>query len=213
MIITSVVNPKFNHRLLDRILVAAESSAVNVLIVMNKIDLQDNSEYNEWLEIYSEIGYKVHLTSVNRNEGLYELRNNLNGKVNLFCGLSGVGKSSILNSLYPNLNLKVGDISTSTHKGKHTTVSSIMQKVEGETIVIDTPGIREFAPYGINKLDLAHYFIDFTPFLNDCKFNTCTHFHEPGCAVVDAVEKDQIDVQRYQSYLNLLETIEEDVQY
>ncbi|MCK5456797.1 MAG: ribosome small subunit-dependent GTPase A, partial [Melioribacteraceae bacterium] len=82
-----------------------------------------------------------------------------------------------------------------------------------ETVVIDTPGIREFAPYGIEKQDLAHYFIEFLPYVNNCKFNTCTHFHEPGCAVVQAVEEEEIDIQRYYSYLNLLETIEDDVIY
>ena len=141
------------------------------------------------------------------------MKNSLKGKINLFCGTSGVGKSSILNSLYPNLDLKVGDISSSSGKGKHTTVSAVLQHIDDETVVIDTPGIREFAPYGIEKQDLAHYFIEFLPYINNCKFNTCTHFHEPGCAVVQAVEEEEVDIQRYYSYLNLLETIEDDVIY
>ena len=213
VVITSVSNPKFNNRLLDRILVGAESSKTDVIIVMNKTDLEDSAEYLEWVELYSEIGYNIQLTSVKKNEGLYDLKEILSNKTNLFCGQSGVGKSSLLNSLYPNLNLKIGDVSAATQKGKHTTVSAILNYVGGNTVVIDTPGIREFAPYGIIKHDLAHYFKEFETFINDCKFNTCTHFHEPGCAVVESVEEGKIDIQRYQSYLNLLETIDDDVFY
>lgn len=213
VVIASVSNPKFNNRLVDRILVGAESSKTDVIIVINKTDLLDPSEYLDWVELYSEIGYNVKLTSVSQNDGLYELKDILSKKTNLFCGQSGVGKSSLLNSLYPNLNLKIGDVSASTQKGKHTTVSAILKDVGNSTVVIDTPGIREFAPYGIIKQDLAHYFKEFETFINNCKFNTCTHFHEPGCAVVEAVEEYEIDIQRYQSYLNLLETIDDDVLY
>ena len=213
MIITSVSNPKFNNRLLDRILVAAESSKINPIIVINKIDLEDSEFYEEWYELYNEIGYQVFLTSVTGNIGLFELKDRLMGNVNLFCGQSGVGKSSILNGLYPKLNLKVGDVSAVTQKGRHTTVSAVLKHVDNETVVIDTPGIREFAPYGIEKHDLAHYFIEFLPYINECKFSTCTHYHEPGCAVVEAVDNGEIDVQRYYSYLNLLETIEDETVY
>lgn len=213
IIITSVNYPKFNNRFLDRILVAAESSKINASIVINKTDLEGSEQIEEWSELYSDIGYQVHLTSVTKNEGLFELESSFEGEVNLFCGTSGVGKSSILNSLYPTLDLKVGDISIASQRGRHTTVSAILQHMDKNTVVIDTPGIREFAPYGIEKQDLAHYFIEFLPFVNNCKFNTCTHLHEPGCAVVKAVEEDEIDIQRYYSYLNLLETIEDDVVY
>lgn len=213
VIITSVSNPKFNNRLLDRILVAAESSQINPVIVINKIDLQSSEIYEEWYELYHDIGYQVFLTSVTGNTGLFELKDRLMGNVNLFCGQSGVGKSSILNSLYPKLNLKVGEVNTVTQKGRHTTVSAVLKHVDDETVVIDTPGIREFAPYGIEQNDLAHYFLEFLPYMNECRFNTCTHYHEPGCAVVEAVDNGEIDVQRYYSYLNLLETIEEDAVY
>jgi len=213
VIITSVNNPKFNNRLLDRILVAAESSKINPIIVINKIDLQDPEIYEEWYELYHDIGYQVFLTSVTGNIGLFELKDRLTENVNLFCGQSGVGKSSILNGLYPKLNLKVGEVNTVTQKGRHTTVSAVLKHVDDETAVIDTPGIREFAPYGIEKNDLAHYFIEFLPYMNECRFNTCTHYHEPGCAVAEAVDNGEIDVQRYYSYLNMLETIEEDAVY
>ncbi len=129
----------------------------------------------------------------------------------MFWGQSGVGKSSIINKIYPGLDLGVGEISNFTDKGKHTTVTSIMIEAEKDTFIIDTPGVREIDPYGIRKEDLGHYFIEFPDFALDCRFNTCTHLHEPGCAVIEAVEKGQISPERYDSYLRILETIEQDI--
>ncbi len=210
-VVSSAEKPKFNNKMVDRILVAAESSHLNPIIVINKIDLDEKSKLENWIHLYEEIGYKVILTSCVENLGINELKNNLSGKISLLWGQSGVGKSSLLNLLYPELNLKVGEISGYSNKGKHTTVTASMIQVDTETFVIDTPGIREIDPYGIRKEDLGHYFIEFAPFINDCKFNTCTHHHEPGCAVIEAVESEKISVERYESYLFLLETIEEDI--
>ncbi len=109
------------------------------------------------------------------------------------------------------MDLAVGDISNATNKGVHTTVTSLMIKINKDTFIIDTPGIREIDPYGIKKEDLSHYFIEFSDFISDCKFNTCTHNHEPGCAVINAFENGNISAERYDSYLKLLETIEEDI--
>lgn len=106
--------------------------------------------------------------------------------------------------------MEVGKISTFTDKGKHTTVTTSLIKISENTFIIDTPGIREIAPYGIEKEDLSHYFIEFVDFLYDCRFNTCTHNHEPGCAVIEAVKKDKISEERYESYLRILDTIDED---
>lgn len=150
-------------------------------------------------------------TSKKNGEGIDELKQMLKGKKNIFWGQSGVGKSSILNVLYPGLNLNVGKISSSSDRGMHTTVTSIMIRVEEDTYIIDTPGIREIDPYGIRKEDVGHYFLEFEPYINECRFNTCTHNHEPGCAVIKAVENDNISVERYDSYLRILETIEEDI--
>jgi len=113
--------------------------------------------------------------------------------------------------MYPGLDLGVGEISNFTDKGKHTTVTSIMIEAEKNTFIIDTPGVREIDPYGIRKEDLGHYFIEFSDFALDCRFNTCTHLHEPGCAVIEAVENEQISPERYDSYLRILETIEQDI--
>ena len=145
--------------------------------------------------------------------GIEELKNILPNKFTLFWGQSGVGKSTLLNILFPQLNLKVGDTSESTGKGVHTTVTSVMIPLDENTFVIDTPGVREIDPYGIKKEDLSHYFPDFEDYLSNCKFNTCTHFHEPGCGVIDAVENSEIAFERYDSYLRILNTIEEDLHF
>ena len=194
-------------------MVVGESSNVNCVIVINKIDLDENQEYKYFANLYGKIGYQVVETSSIKKIGLDKLKNILTNKINLVWGQSGVGKSSLLNSIFPNLNLKVGEISQSTSKGKHTTVTSILKKLDSSTYVIDTPGIREIDPYGITKEDLSHFFVEFKPFINECKFNTCTHFHEPDCAVRVAVENKLISEERYQSYLNILETIEDDMNY
>ncbi len=213
VIVSSAKKPKFNNRLLDRIIVGAESSNINPIIIINKNDIGSEEEIKYWEEIYSDCGYSVMITSVVKNYGLYELKEKLQNSISLFCGQSGVGKSSLLNALYPQLNFKVGEISEILNKGKHTTVASILQEVDENTVIIDSPGIREFAPYGIKKEDLSHYFTDFIPYINMCKFNTCTHFHEPDCAVVNAVEEGAISPERYYSYLNILETIEDKPKY
>lgn len=192
-------------------IVVAESSSVLPLIVINKIDLDKENNRNYWVKLYKEIGYEVFETSVITKDGLENLKNRLHGKSSLFWGHSGVGKSSLLNHLYAGLNLKVGEISNYTLKGKHTTVTVHMKRVDEKTFVIDTPGIREIDPYGIKKEDLSHYFIDFKECIYKCKFNTCTHNHEPGCAVVEACNQGKISEERYKSYINLLNTIEEDL--
>jgi ribosome biogenesis GTPase len=184
-----------------------------LIIVLNKTDLDKNNISEKWKEFYVDIGYKFLLTSAKTNLGINELHKGLLGKKNLLCGHSGVGKSSLLNKIYPHLNLKTGDVSKFSTKGTHTTVTSIMKKVEENTFIIDTPGLREIDPYGIKKIDLGHYFIEFTEHLKNCKFNTCTHHHEPGCAVVKAVETGSIKLERYESYLRILDTIEEDLDF
>ena len=213
VIVTSVHLPDFNNRVLDRFIAAAESSHLNALIVLNKVDLDESDISIQWKKLYTGIGYKFFLTSAETNEGVKLLQEEITGTKNLFWGHSGVGKSSLLNKMFPQLNLKIGEVSQYSSKGTHTTVTSKMIKVEENTFIIDTPGIREIDPYGIKKIDLGHYFIEFSEYLNNCKFNTCTHHHEPGCAVIDAVEKGFISVERYDSYLRILDTIEDDMNF
>lgn len=212
-IVMSVHLPDFNNRVLDRFIVAAESSHLNLIIVLNKIDLDESGISQKWKKFYEDIGYKFLLTSAQTNSGINDLHKEISGKKNLFWGHSGVGKSSLLNKIYPHLNLKTGDVSKFSLKGTHTTVTSSMRKVEENTFIIDTPGIREIDPYGIKKTDLGHYFTEFTGHLRNCKFNTCTHHHEPGCAVIKAVDTGLIKPERYESYLRMLDTIEEDLDF
>jgi len=211
VIVTSIHKPDFNNRTLDRFLASAESSGIDAIILLNKIDLDENEIHISWKELYENIGYKVVISSVISNRGLEDFKKMISGKRTLFWGQSGVGKSSILNSMFPHLDLKTGVISRQTLKGTHTTVTASLIKAADNTYIIDTPGIREIDPYGIRKTDLGHYFIEFKEFLEKCKFNTCTHYHEPGCAVVEAVENNLITLERYDSYLRMLETIEEDI--
>jgi len=177
------------------------------------MDLEKSDSIQNWVDLYNSIGYKVLQTSVFTAEGIDELKNQLIKKKNLFWGQSGVGKSSLLNKLFPQLNLKVGDISRFSSKGTHTTVTSYMISVDEQTFIIDTPGIREIDPYGIRKEDLGHYFKEFNQYINECKFNTCTHHHEPGCAVIQAVESGKISEYRHESYLRILNTIEDDINF
>jgi len=213
VVVTSIYFPDFNNRVLDRFLITAESSHIYSIIVINKIDLDERSIAREWKNLYEKIGYDVFLTSAESNSGIKELEDSISNKKNLFLGHSGVGKSSILNKMFPDLNLKIGEVSDYSLKGKHTTVTATMIKVKENTFLIDTPGLREIDPYGIKKIDLGHYFIEFKDFISECKFNTCTHHHEPGCGVIDAVEKELISVERYDSYLRILDTIEEDINF
>ncbi|MCX6171000.1 MAG: ribosome small subunit-dependent GTPase A [Ignavibacteriales bacterium] len=213
IIVSSSKSPNFNNRLIDRLIVAGESSNLNIIIVINKIDLDLSDNYQEWKNLYLKIGYQIFETSVVANKGIEALKNSMNGKINLIWGQSGVGKSSLLNAMYPSLKLKIGKVSESTSKGKHTTVTSLLKKVDEQTFVVDTPGMREIDPYGIRKEDLGHYFKEFSIYSDNCRFNTCTHYHEPECAVVTAVENELINYDRYRSYLNILETIEDDMNF
>jgi len=213
-LVSSVDEPKFNNKVIDRIIVAAESSQIDVVLIINKIDLLIEQSYvEEWKHLYEEIGYKVLLTSAAEGSGLNELLLMLTNKINIFWGQSGVGKSSLLNKMFLQLNFKVGEISEYSNKGKHTTVTSNMVKVSEGTYIIDTPGIREIDPYGIKREDLGHYFREFLPFIHNCKFNSCTHYHEPGCAVHKAVEDEKISIERYESYLNMLATVEDEMNF
>lgn len=211
-IVTSIKKPKFNPNSVDRIIVAGESSHLNIYIIINKTDLDKKGEAEKWKEFYESVGYKVFLTSIENSQvPQQELAKITSDNTSIFWGHSGVGKSSFLNYLYPQLNLKVKKVSDYSNKGRHTTVTVRMEEIDSNTFIIDTPGIREIEPYGITKENLSHYFIEFKPFIHDCKFNTCTHHHEPGCAVRKGVKENKISTERYSSYLNILETIEDDM--
>ncbi len=212
-IISSIREPQFNNKTVDRFLITCESCLVKPVLIINKSDLDQKNELLSWKNLYENIGYTVFITSANSDFDLSELREHLKGYTSLFWGQSGVGKSSLLNKLYPQLNLRTGGISSFTSKGTHTTVTGHLYSLNDGTNIIDTPGVREIDPYGIRKNDLAYFFIEFKKFINECKFNTCTHEHEPGCAIQSAVEQNNISELRYESYLRILDTVEEDIHF
>lgn len=208
--VVSIDKPKFNNRVLDRMLVTAESCETTPIIVINKYDLLKKKKRDYWYELYTTLGYKVIRTSVVTGQGIDEIKNTIQGKTSVFIGHSGVGKSSILNQLDPRINQKVGEISEAWNKGRHTTVTAQLFKLNENTFVIDTPGVREIEPYGLTREDITHYFREIAIVARNCKFNTCTHTHEPDCAVKEAVEDEIIPYERYESYLRLVETLDEE---
>lgn len=207
-IIVSLYFPEIKLPFLDRILVSCEVYGVPVTIVMNKVDLyrDEAAEYVEdFHRIYEGAGYRVMETSVKTGEGLDRLREDCKGKVCLFSGESGVGKSSLINAIDPSLDAKVGKISAAHLQGKHTTSLYEMYRTESGSYIIDTPGIRGFGLVSLEKEEIALYFPEMLEVSRECRFTPCTHTHEPGCAVKQAVEDGRISAERYNSYLGMLE--------
>lgn len=208
--VVSIDKPKFNNRVLDRMLVTAESCETTPIIVINKYDLMKNKKLDYWYELYKALGYEVIRASVVTGQGMDKIKEIIQGKTSVFIGHSGVGKSSILNQLDPRINQKVGEISDVWNKGRHTTVTARLFKLNDNTFVIDTPGVREIEPYGLTREDITHYFKEISLVSKKCKFNTCTHTHEPDCAVKKYVEEEFIPYERYESYLRLVETLDDE---
>lgn len=206
LIIMSTKEPLYNRRLIDRCLIAAELGELNTAICINKIDLKAESQIRDDFSIYEKLDIPLFFVSAKENNGLEDVREYLKGKTTIFSGPSGAGKSTLLNSLLGEDVQTVRDISEKTGKGKHTTSLVRMFDFEDSGRIIDTPGIREFGIYGVEKGELGLYFHDFDEFQFDCKYLPCTHTHEPECAVKDALEKGLIDPERYESYLNIYES-------
>ena len=163
----------------------------------------------EWKEIYTHIGIEVHTTSVELQSGLDQLKELIENKVTLLSGHSGVGKSSLINLLAPNLDLKVKDISAKHDKGVHTTTFATMHHLHDETYIIDTPGIKEFGLAQIEPEELSGYFVEMKERLNDCKYNNCLHRDEPDCAIKEAMVNGEISESRFGNYLQMLDSLEE----
>ena len=212
MLIVTVNYPETSTTFIDRFLASAEAYRVPVCLVFNKTDLysEDENRYLDGLiNLYTTIGYQCYKVSALNNIGIEEIKKALEGKITLFSGNSGVGKSTLINSILPEQNLKTGDISNVHNKGMHTTTFSEMFPVDGGGYIIDTPGIKGFGTFDMEKEEVGHYFKEIFRFSADCKYGNCTHRHEPGCAVREAVEKHYISESRYTSYLSILDDKED----
>jgi len=211
ILFATLKDPKTSQGFIDRFLVACEAYHVPAIIVFNKSDLYKKKELeklDELKSVYEKNGYKVLSMSLEKNEGVEEVKALLKDKTTLLSGHSGVGKSSFINKVFPELTLKTQDVSDWSGKGLHTTTFAEMFDLIDGGKIIDTPGLREFALMDIEKEELAHYFPEMKAVMNECRFNNCIHVEEPGCAVKKAVEEGQIAANRYINYLNILGTID-----
>ena len=208
LLVVTVVNPQTSTTFIDRFLASAEAYRVPVILVFNKTDLLDEDlrRYQEALvHLYQTIGYTCLQISATTGSGIDDIRSLLEGKITLLSGNSGVGKSTLINRLVPDANLRTGEISDAHNTGQHTTTFSEMIPLESNGWVIDTPGIKGFGTFDMEPEELTSYFKEIFRFSKDCRFSNCTHTHEPGCAVLKALEDHYIAESRYQSYLSMLE--------
>lgn len=212
LLIATLKEPRTSQGFIDRFLVASEMYHVPPVIVFNKSDIykeKDMARYEQLKAMYEKIGYPVLLVSAETGEGMSALTGLLKDKTTLLSGHSGVGKSSLLNVIFPGMQLRTGDISGWSGKGQHTTTFAEMFDLPFGGRVIDTPGMREFGLVDISKQEVSHYFPEMRVRLNNCQFNNCLHVNEPGCAIKEAVINGEIDEDRYVSYVNILDSIEE----
>lgn len=212
LLVATLKEPRTSQGFIDRFVVAAEMYHVTPVIVFNKSDLykkKEQEKFESLRDMYEAVGYTVILISVAKNEGIEEVKSLLKDKTTLISGHSGVGKSSLLNVILPDLQLKTRDVSGWSGKGMHTTTFAEMYDLPFRGRLIDTPGMREFGLVDISKQELSHYFPEMRDRLNDCQFNNCLHVNEPGCAIKQAVIDQEIHEDRYVSYVNILESIEE----
>jgi ribosome biogenesis GTPase len=207
-LIVTVDFPEVKLAFIDRFLVTCEAYRVPVTIVVNKCDAYDefnNERVESFLDLYKSVGYPVIKVSALTGENIDLVRDLCRGKISLFSGQSGVGKSTLIKALDSSIEIKTGDISTYHNQGKHTTTFYEMHALSSGGFIIDTPGIKGFGLIEMDKEELSHYFREMLPLLEKCRFSPCTHTHEPGCAVKEAVECGIIAGERYDSYLGMLE--------
>ena len=215
LLIVTIAQPRTSLGFIDRFIAAAESFHIPVKIVINKIDLirEKDKQLLEYMQIvYNRLGYDVFCTSTITNEGIDTITSLLENKTTLVAGHSGVGKSTLLNSINKELNLKTGKISEKWGKGMHTTTFATMFEILPNSFIIDTPGIKEFMLLQVEPEEVTGYFKDIKEFSEDCQFNNCLHQNEPNCAVKKAVENTQIAATRYENYLHIIQNIK-DINY
>lgn len=214
VLIATLAEPRTSNGFIDRFLITAEAYHIPAIIVANKVDLhtpEQETQLAAWRKQYEAAGYEFFAVSAHRPEGLRPLQERIAGHTSLFSGHSGVGKSTLINELVPNLALRTAEVSEWSGKGQHTTTFAEMfdlPQVLGGGRIIDTPGVKEFGLIDLEREELSHYFPEMRNLLPDCRFNNCLHIDEPGCAVKAAVRAGELAAARYTSYQNILETIE-----
>ena len=212
MLVVTVNYPQTSTTFIDRFLASAEAYRVPVILVFNKVDMLDDDELrylDMMVNLYETVGYECHKISAQEGDGVDALCPLLDGKITVLSGNSGVGKSTLINCLLPDANLRTSEISDAHNTGMHTTTFSEMLALPAGGYLIDTPGIKGFGTFDIEREELTSYFKEIFHFSKDCRFSNCAHTHEPGCAVLKAVEEHYIAASRYQSYLSMLEDKEE----
>jgi ribosome biogenesis GTPase len=210
LVIVTITNPQTSNGFIDRFLVTAEAYHIPAIIVVNKTDLLDEAglEFlDRWRKIYNGAGYPILALSALKPETLASLREQTKGKTTLFSGHSGVGKSTLINTLIPDLELRTEQVSDWSGKGQHTTTFAEMFDLPDGGSIIDTPGVKEFGLIDMAQNELAHYFPEMKRLLSECRFHNCKHINEPGCAVKAAIETDEVSEERYLSYLAIWESI------
>jgi ribosome biogenesis GTPase / thiamine phosphate phosphatase len=213
LLFATLKDPKTSQGFIDRFLISAEAFHIPAIIIFNKADLykkKEEEKFEELKRMYETVGYTVKKISVQTGVGVDEIKNLLKDKVTLLSGHSGVGKSSFLNKIFPQMQLKTQDVSGWSGKGLHTTTfAEMFDMPEGGGKIIDTPGIRELGLVHISRQELSHYFPEMRALLNGCQFNNCMHTSEPGCVIKKAVSENRVAAERYISYVNILDSIEE----
>ena len=209
IVVVATHEPELHPRLIDRLLIGGEQGELSCVIVVNKIDLAERDAILRRLGYYPEIGYPVLTTSAKTGAGVEELRQVLRDKSSVFAGPSGAGKSSLLNAVQPGMRLTTGEVSRHTGKGKHTTTFVQLLKLDFGGYVVDTPGIREFGLWNVERAHLAEYFPEMAGFIGQCHYKDCAHVNEPNCAIKAAVERGEVSQARYESFVHIYETIEE----
>ena len=212
LLIATLKEPRTSQGFIDRFLVACEMYHVPAIIMFNKADIyrkKEQEQFEELEAIYKSIGYKVHLVSIKECRGIDIIKEQLKDKITLVSGHSGVGKSSFINTIIPDMKIRTQDVSGWSGKGQHTTTFAEMHELPFGGKLIDTPGMKEFGLVGIERQEVSGYFPEMRKRLNDCQFNNCLHINEPDCAIKEAVRQGEIHENRYVSYYNILESIPE----
>ena len=215
ILFATIKSPRTSQGFIDRFLITSEAFHIPAIIIFNKADLyqaKEMKQYQEWSDMYAKAGYSVYLISMETGEGVQEVKAALKDKTTLISGHSGVGKSSFINAIFPELDLRTEEVSDWSGKGMHTTTFAEMFDLPFGGSIIDTPGVKEFGLVDIPRQELSHYFPEMRALIQECQFNNCLHINEPGCAIKKAVNESRIHMLRYISYCTILETIEQESQ-